>query len=158
MTCPSCGGTLEADVQFCPFCGMQLRASSAGMPTTRVGPLAPEQPVYVPPPLPPATPLDQPEYAAPVSVMSINPPMSTAATVSLVFGIIGWFLLPIIAPIIAVVAGHMARREIAASGGRLGGQGRANAGLVMGYIQLAFTILACIGFFLLALLVPASSS
>ncbi len=38
MRCSSCNGLIEeSDVQFCPFCGMQMRTSSAGKPTQRVG-------------------------------------------------------------------------------------------------------------------------
>lgn len=156
MNCPSCGGVLEGDVQFCPYCGMRLTTSSAGMPTTRVGSAERETPAYIPPPLPPATPLDQPQYQSPGYAMPtysepISAPMSNAATVSLVFGILGLIILPVIAPVVAVVAGHMARREIANSGGRLAGSGRATAGLVLGYVQIALTILGCFLFFLIAI-------
>ena len=39
-------------------------------------------------------------------------PTSTAATISLVFGILSWFGLILIGPIVAIIAGHMARNEI----------------------------------------------
>lgn len=60
------------------------------------------------------------------------------------FGILGWFTAPVICSIIAIVAGHRARREIAASNGRLGGSGRTRAGIIMGYIQLALDAFLCI--------------
>jgi hypothetical protein len=66
----------------------------------------------------------------------------TAATVSLVFGILSWFLLPIIGAIVAVIAGHMARGEIRRSNGALDGDGMATAGLVLGWLHLAFIVLA----------------
>jgi hypothetical protein len=62
--------------------------------------------------------------------------------VSLVFGILTWVFLPVIGPIVAVVAGHMARAEIRRSNGQVGGGGMALAGLVLGYLQIALLILA----------------
>jgi hypothetical protein len=86
--------------------------------------------------MPPAAPQQGGVYTVP------TPPTSTAATVSLVFGILAYVFLPVIAAIIAVVAGHMARKEIRNSGGQIGGSGMATAGLVLGYIQIGLTILA----------------
>jgi hypothetical protein len=65
---------------------------------------------------------------------------STLAIVSLVSGIISWFLLPILGAIIAVITGHMAKREIGDSQGRLTGDGMATAGLVLGYLQLVLSV------------------
>ena len=65
---------------------------------------------------------------------------STLAIVSLVSGIVSWFLLPILGAIIAVITGHMAKREIRDSQGRLTGDGMATAGLVLGYLQLVLSI------------------
>ncbi|MDQ2997088.1 MAG: DUF4190 domain-containing protein [Chloroflexota bacterium] len=70
-----------------------------------------------------------------------GPPNSTAAIVSLVFGILSWVVLPGIGPIVAVVAGHMARAEIRRSNGQVGGGGMAMAGLVLGYLQIALLAL-----------------
>lgn len=63
-------------------------------------------------------------------------PSSTMAIVSLIAGIVAWVVLPFISAIVAVACGHMARREIRDSGGRLTGDGMAIAGLVLGYLQL----------------------
>jgi hypothetical protein len=65
---------------------------------------------------------------------------STLAIVSLVSGIVSWFLLPILGAIIAVITGHMAKREIRDSQGRLTGDGMATAGLVLGYLQLVLSV------------------
>jgi hypothetical protein len=48
----------------------------------------------------------------------------------------------------AVILGHLAKSSIRKSGGRLGGDGQATAGLVMGYISFAFLPL------LLAIFIP----
>lgn len=65
---------------------------------------------------------------------------STLAIVSLVSGIVCWFLLPILGAIVAVITGHMAKREILDSQGRLTGDGMATAGLVLGYLQLVLSV------------------
>jgi len=67
---------------------------------------------------------------------------SSLALVSLVAGILGISIAPLLGSIIAVVTGHMARREIAASGGQLSGDGLAVAGLVLGYFVIISSVLA----------------
>ncbi len=91
---------------------------------------------------------DYPQYPqgpAPAAVQT-----STLAIVSLVAGILGWTLVPTIGAIVAVITGHMAKNEIRRSGGMLGGDGLATAGLILGYVHLA---LAVIGICLAALMV-----
>lgn len=72
----------------------------------------------------------------------------TAATVSLVFGILSWFALPLVGAIVAIISGHMAKAEIRRSQGALDGDGLAQAGLVLGYVHLAFFVLVLIAIFL----------
>ncbi len=67
---------------------------------------------------------------------------STLAVVSLVFGILGWTLLPFLGSLVAVVCGHMARGEIRRAQGALEGDGMAVAGLVLGYIVIGLSLLA----------------
>ncbi|MEO8747430.1 MAG: DUF4190 domain-containing protein [Rhodanobacter sp.] len=68
---------------------------------------------------------------------------SALAVVSLVFGILGWCVLPFVGAIVAIICGHLARSEIRNSNPeqRQQGDGMALAGLVLGYVQLAFGIL-----------------
>jgi len=66
---------------------------------------------------------------------------STLAIVSLIAGIVGLFVLPMIGSIVAVVTGHMAKREIRDSGGQVSGDGLATAGLILGYIGVGLTVL-----------------
>jgi hypothetical protein len=78
--------------------------------------------------------------------MSYQPPVyrstSSLAIVSLVFGVITWFMLPFVGAIVAIVCGHMARTEIRrAPAGTLEGDGLAVAGMVLGYIHLALMCL-----------------
>jgi hypothetical protein len=84
---------------------------------------------------------------------------STLAIVSLVSGIVSWVLLPLIGSIIAVITGHMAKREIRESLGKLSGDGLATAGLILGYIQLAFIVLGiCAGLFFLIFMFTVSGN
>ena len=71
------------------------------------------------------------------------PPMpnSTLAMVSMIAGIVGWVLAPLLGSLVAVITGHMAKREIRESAGQLGGDGMATAGLVLGYLQIVPSVL-----------------
>ncbi len=73
---------------------------------------------------------------------------STLAVVSLVFGILGWTLLPFLGSLVAVVCGHMARGEIRRAQGGLEGDGMAVAGLVLGYIVIGLSLLAVLALIL----------
>lgn len=75
-------------------------------------------------------------------------PTCTTATISLIFGILSWCLLPIIGALVAIIAGYMARGEIRRSNGALDGDGLAVAGLVLGWVHLAFIALAVLMFVL----------
>jgi len=66
---------------------------------------------------------------------------SAMAIVSLVFGIAAWCMLPVVGAVVAIVCGHLARAEIRRGQGQLEGEGFAIAGLVLGYVQIAFGVL-----------------
>lgn len=74
---------------------------------------------------------------------------SQAAIVSVVSGVLSFFVLPIIGGIVAIVAGHQALRRIRESRGRVGGSGAAKVGLTLGYGNLAtgLVFLALVGWF-----------
>lgn len=73
---------------------------------------------------------------------------STLALVSLIFGILGWFLLPFIGSIVAIFTGHMARGEIRRQPDRLEGDGLALAGLILGWLSVALWIVGVLVLFL----------
>ncbi len=78
---------------------------------------------------------------------------STMAVVSLIAGIVGLTLLPLIGSIAAVVTGYMARKEIRASAGAITGDGMAMAGLIMGWIGVVLSVVGlCIACLLLVAL------
>lgn len=78
------------------------------------------------------------------------PRTSTLAVVSLVFGILCWVALPFVGAIVAVICGHAARREIRnAAPGTVQGDGLGLAGLILGWVQIAFFILVIIAILLI---------
>ncbi len=172
MNCTYCDAPLPPGATFCANCGTRVSqpstagsptvvlpaaevpasppASSAGAPTMAI-PAASEPAVVATPQ--PYTPQQsytpQPYTPAQTAYAPASLPTSSSATVSLIFGILSWVVLPVIGAIIAIIAGHMARREIQASNGQLGGSGMATAGLVLGYVHIGLAVLACVGFVLL---------
>jgi hypothetical protein len=75
------------------------------------------------------------------------------ATVSLISGILGLTIIPVLGSIVALVTGYMARNEIRDSGGSVGGEGLANAGLILGWIGVGLGVIGlCLGG--VALLIP----
>jgi hypothetical protein len=73
---------------------------------------------------------------------------STLALVSLIAGILGWTLAPFIGNLVAVITGHMARKEIRLNPA-MEGSGFATAGLVLGWVGLVFWTLGILLFVLL---------
>ncbi len=119
---------------------------------------------------PPSLPLEGNARVYPVApsaspyVMSAPPVISQTSNLamfSLVFGILAWTILPLVAAIGAIITGHMAQREIRESGGRITGGGLATAGLLLGYFNLAgilFVLVVICGIFgLLAPIFGAST-
>jgi hypothetical protein len=120
--CPYCAEAIQDDAVVCPLCHTNLAVN-----------------VYTPPQALPGTRPIQPMMAGDPypQQMGAQPQASGKATASLICGICGYVILPIIATIPAIILGHMALSEIKKSAGRLTGQGLAMAGLILGYIQVA---------------------
>ncbi len=68
-------------------------------------------------------------------------PTSTLATVSLVAGILGFTIFPVIATIVAIITGYMARKETRSIPPTAGGDGLATAGIIMGYVQIGLFVI-----------------
>ena len=66
-------------------------------------------------------------------------PTEGKATASMVLGILSVVCIGIFAGIPAIILGHMARKNIRSSLGRLKGDGMALAGIIMGYVSVAYT-------------------
>ena len=81
----------------------------------------------------------EPEVAsAPVTAPRTN----VLAIVSLVAGIAGLVFVPLIGGVVAVITGHIARKEIRTTGES--GDGLAKGGLITGYVVLGFSALAIV--------------
>jgi hypothetical protein len=78
----------------------------------------------------------------------VPPPTSSLSITSMIMGVLGWTLVPIVGGIIAVITGHMAKKEIRHSDGLLGGDGIVTAGLVLGYSNLAAGLCVCLALIL----------
>jgi type IV pilus assembly protein PilA len=130
MFCYKCGGSMPDTSTVCPLCG----AATADAPQ--------------PPPRP--DPLPGPYNVAPQPQVPYGPPSTDSqATASLIFGILGLTCLWGIAGLPAVILGHVSKSNIRRSAGQYGGAGLATAGLVMGYISIAISVVIA-----LAIIIP----
>jgi Domain of unknown function (DUF4190) len=88
----------------------------------------------LPPPGPP------PPYA-------YGPRTNSLAIASLVTAILSWVLCPLLAAILAVIFGHVARGQIKQTGE--GGAGMALAGLIVGYSNIGCSVLFIVVYILI---------
>ena len=73
-------------------------------------------------------------------------PNSGMAVASLIASILGLTLIPTIGSVIGLILGYMARNRIRDSAGTLGGEGLAKAGIILGWIGVAFIVIGvCVG-------------
>jgi len=133
VACPFCGSMVEPFLdargqRVCPVC------RNMGTPSASAAPLPP--PPNPPWNGPPAAPFVPP--GAPPSAYGPQP-NAPGAVASLVLGILGlvFTLYGVVFAILALVFGYRAKRLIAASAGRLGGAGLAQAGRILGWIWVA---------------------
>ena len=69
------------------------------------------------------------------------PPTSTLAIISLIAGILGFTVFPVIGSIAAILTGYAARKETRAVPPLAGGDGLATAGIIMGWIQVGLAVI-----------------
>jgi hypothetical protein len=176
MFCPMCGAPNEDDALFCGNCGAVLdpdqpleETPAKEVPQAEVSeaeisevegvdetfepalegaeehpeeeaevPL--DEPLSVPSPPPPPPP----PRPAPAPGRSVQ--TSGMAIASLVMGIAGWTVLPLIGSVLAIIFGYMARNDIRQRPDELEGDGLALAGLVLGWIAVGLSVLLlCLG-------------
>ncbi len=90
----------------------------------------------MPPPMPPPQTM---QTQPPVAPAAYSAQTNTLALVSLISGIVSWFMVPVIGGVVAVVTGHMAKGQIRRTGEQ--GDTFATVGLVLGYLHLAVVVL-----------------
>jgi type IV pilus assembly protein PilA len=110
MICRFCAAEIPEGSQFCRKCGARMNVTPPPPPAASTPPTSP---------LPPG----------------VEPPTSGKAIGSLIAGI---FFLFLPASIVAVILGHLSISEINKSAARIKGKGLAVAGLVLGYMGIAF--------------------
>jgi hypothetical protein len=96
--------------------------------------------------------LQMPSAGVSQKVYAQSPPTSNMALASLILGILGWLMLPIVGSILAIVFGHAALGEIDRADGQIGGRGLAQAGLILGYVALGIAVLSIVLFLVLPML------
>ncbi|HSJ58245.1 MAG TPA: DUF4190 domain-containing protein [Anaerolineae bacterium] len=152
MFCPQCGAHNEDEAIYCGECGAVLDADAAALarqyPTDDK---VPETPILVEEmddvleveavPPPPRRPSPAPVPARPAAA---GPTTSGLAIASLLLGIGGLTLLPLLGSIVAIVLGYMARNDIRRRPGEVEGDGLALAGIVLGWIAVGLTLLGLI--------------
>ena len=96
--------------------------------------------------------MDQQNY--PQSVNEPVLPTSTLAIVSLIAGILGFTAVPILGGIVALFTGYAARKETRTVPLKFSGDGLATAGIIMGWIQVALTVVGvcCVGAYFIFML------
>ena len=186
MFCPECGAPNEEDSVFCGNCGAPMdpdelpaverkdtpgpepfedldvdafeeapeEQAEAEAPSEEEEALPADESSLVPTPPPPPPP-------PPPPVVDYTTPMQTSglAIASLVMGIAGWTLLPLVGSILAIVFGYAARRDIRRRPDELAGEGMAIAGLVLGWIMVGLSVIGlCLGAFALCFLVGVFGS
>jgi type IV pilus assembly protein PilA len=126
MFCNKCGSPITEGANFCRVCGQAVPNAAASSP-------------QVPASEAPTADVSASAQAAQQIAYQPSPEAPTAgkALGSLISGILGLTMIPIVASIVAVVLGHLGLSEIKKSAGRLKGEGMAIAGLVMGYLGIA---------------------
>lgn len=73
---------------------------------------------------------------------------NTLAVISLAFGLLAWFGMPVIGAVVAVVAGHVALGEIRRAPEIHEGRGMALVGVLLGWLNLAVAAILISVFFL----------
>ncbi|PKQ28718.1 MAG: hypothetical protein CVT63_01325 [Candidatus Anoxymicrobium japonicum] len=141
--CNQCGQGSADEAVFCIQCGTPLADAQQTQTVNQPGEATPTptagDPLPPPPPgMPPGAGAPPPPGYTPYRRA---PQTDGMAVASLVLGIAGFFCCPLISGILAVIFGYMARRNIKESGGALGGDSMATAGIILGYVQLGLTLL-----------------
>ena len=79
-------------------------------------------------------------YYAPPTPAPVNNGLAIA---SLVASILGVTIVPTVGSIIGVILGYVARNQIRESGGAMGGEGLAKAGIIIGWVGIGLTVIGC---------------
>lgn len=166
MFCTNCGASQPDNANLCSNCGRPVHGpAQPGMPSQAATGAQPAPAPPTPPGAPAAPaaatspwlntpPMRQPSQIPQPGQQPIyqgEPQTDGKATGSLVLGILSLLCFSFLAGIPAIILGHISRKNIRQSMGRLKGDGMALAGLIMGYISIAFIPVTLI---IAAILIP----
>ncbi|MDQ4057957.1 MAG: DUF4190 domain-containing protein [Actinomycetota bacterium] len=133
----------------------------AGQPPPPPGGYPQQAPQGYPPAYPPQGAPQQhygypsPGYAPPYPPAGygpppVQPPNNGYAVAALICSIVGvLFILPVIGPILGIVFGNTAKKQIGQSQGREGGENLAQAGVILGWIGIGLNVLVFLFFLVL---------
>lgn len=119
MFCSKCGNQIATGAAFCPSCGNPTGTQVSG--------------AYVAPAVEPAQQFSQQQFAQPNFGSNYALPATGLAVAALV--------VTFFAPLIGLILGYSARKDIDQSNGTKGGRNLANAAIALGWI---FTILGIV--------------
>lgn len=150
LFCDNCGQGNPDNVNFCIQCGEPISGGAASeQPQGAPPPGAAAPPVSgggVSPPTPTAPQTTAPPGVAPVAR---SVPTDGLAVASLVLSIVSFLFCPIVAAVLGIIFGYISQRNIEESGGALGGDQLAMAGIIVGWVHLGLVLLAGIVFTIL---------
>ncbi len=169
--CSRCGSENPDDATFCANCGNAFTVEEAAtgevpppMPQAPAAGIGPQPGAAQPPPpygqppaaYPPQAPPPGAPYAPgpyPVVAQTTN----GKATASLVLGIVGLFICPIVCSVLAIILGSTAQNEIAASGGYQTGESNARAGVILGWVGLGIYVVVIVVWAIIAAIAASTS-
>ena len=148
MFCFKCGASMPDDATICPQCATPVQSVPTAPPPPQQ---APQSGATTPTStsawlnVPQAQAQYQSQQAYPPQAQpypgQFQPQTDGKATASLILGILSILCFGLFTGLPAIILGHISRGNIEQSRGRLTGSGMALAGLILGYVSIASTIL-----------------
>ena len=89
--CPECGSGVDQETRFCPNCGHELYLDFSNTPIS--------------------TPTPPIQYSTPPRYPQYYKSDNTKGIIALIFGIVGFIVLPFIGSIIAIIFGSLSRSQ-----------------------------------------------
>ena len=158
MRCSKCGMTFEDGEVFCPECGIRVSGLSAMPPRDTGEPVAQPEPSQTHTPEQaahseaPDAPLEKPTIGGEANVPQPRPAPSLAqapavkprnsgfAVASLILGIVGLTICPLLGSILALIFGLFGKSDIKHGKGSVKGSGMATAGITLAVIGIVIPL------------------
>jgi hypothetical protein len=82
-------------------------------------------------------------------------PTNSLAMVSFILGLTSYFIIPVLGAVGAIITGHMAKQEYKINPDMYSGEGFATAGLILGYVHLALTLITIVFIIIALVMLPS---